>query len=284
MARPTAVIYQQLLAAKNAQSQLNTANSNSQVAKWNLWLWITAICQNLFEQLSDLLVSQIESSIANAIVFTCAWWVTWLKYFQYSAVNPQVIEVGSDGSLSYPVVNPTLNVISQAAVVPVSNRSILIKIATGSPPSQITDSGTLAAINSFISNSMIPGTQYTLIAAAADRLLFYATIYFSGAYSGVIVANVQAAITNYLLAIPFNGTLTLSDIIETILNVPGVNDVVLNNISSRQATQAAPPTPGIQLVTNNDLIVRNYQTYAGYIIPEDTAGYTLVQTLTFIAQ
>src|ERR1700722_14272399 len=101
MARSIPVIYNQLLQAKNAQSNLSQLNSNSQVSIWNLWLWITAVGQNLFEQLCDLFQTNIETLIANAPVFTPQWIAQMCKNFQYSATNPQVVQVNVTDTYPY---------------------------------------------------------------------------------------------------------------------------------------------------------------------------------------
>jgi hypothetical protein len=64
--------------------------------------------------------------------------------------------------------------------------------------------------------------------------------------------------------------------------VDGVNDVVVSKLSARQDTQAIGS--GVDLIVGNDLIVRRYQAYAGYITQETTTNYTFADTLNFIPE
>lgn len=290
MARSIPVIYNQLLAAKNAQSQLNALNSNSQVSIWNLWLWLTAVGQNLFEQLCDLFQTNIETLIANAPVFTLAWIAQMCKNFQYSVSNPQVVQVNVSNtypylSISYPSVNASLQIITQAAAVNNSNNQVIIKVASNSAPLTTPQ---LTALQSYLAIILPPGISYVLISDNADFLLIEAQVFYDAAYSGVIQTNMNAAITNYLGGIPFNGVVTVSALEEAMLAVGGVKDIVLNDVYWRKATDAAPgggPPPTNmpnQLVNGNELLNRNYQTYAGYVVPETTSGYTLNDLISYI--
>src|ERR1700722_15751985 len=113
MARSIPVIYNQLLTVKNSQSSLNSLNSTSQVSTWNLWLWITAAGQSIFEQLCDLFTSNIETQIANAPVFTSQWIVQMCKLFQYSSTSPQTVQLNVSSkypylTIGYPLVNSSL--------------------------------------------------------------------------------------------------------------------------------------------------------------------------------
>lgn len=289
MARSIPVIYNQLLAAKNAQSNLNSLNSNSQVAIWNLWLWIVAVGQNLFEQLCDLFQTNIESLIANAPVFTLQWIAQMCKNFQYSAANPQVVQLNVSNtypylSISYPSVIASLQIVTQAAAVNNSNNQVIIKVASNSTP---LTSPQITALKSYLNITLPPNISYVVISDSPDLLLIQAQVYFDASYSGVIQGNMNTAITNYLAAIPFNGVITVSALEEAMLAVSGVKDVVLNNVYWRKANDPAPsggPPPTNepnQLVNGNQLISRNYQTYAGYVVPETQNGYTLNDLITY---
>ncbi len=134
MARSIPVIYNQLLEQKNSQLPLSDLNSTSQVSKWNLWLWITAAGQNLFEQLCDLFQANMEMQIANAPVFTPQWIVQMCKNFQYSLTTPQILQLNISDSypyltVNYPIIDKSLCPVAQAAVVFNNNGAIIIKVA-----------------------------------------------------------------------------------------------------------------------------------------------------------
>lgn len=292
MARSIPVIYNQLLAAKNAQSNLNALNSNSQVAIWRLILWIVAVGQNLFEQLCDLFQTNMEVLISGAPTLTAQWIVQACKYFQYNISNPQVPLITVTNtypfvSIVYPVVNSLYNVVAQASVTSNTNGQLLIKVA-GAGPAPLDGAPGISgpqcmALQTYLNTVLPPNYRYNLINNNADQILIDAQIFFNAAYSGVIVANVQAAINNYLASIPFNGVFTVSALEEAILAVAGVNDILFANIYWRRATDPVPPASENMLISNQLLISRNYQTYAGYVISEQTSGYTLANTITYTA-
>lgn len=291
MARSIPVIYNQLLQAKNAQSNLSGLNSNSQVSIWNLWLWITAAGQSLFEQLCDLFQSNMETLIVNAPVFSPQWIAQMCKNFQYSASNPQYLQVTVSNTypyvtINYPVVNNTLCPITQAAITTINNRSVLIKVAAGTYPSIAPLDGSpgvtgpiCTALTSYLKILMPPGTQWSILNVNADQVFIQSNVYVNGSYMGTVKANMNTAINNFFAAIPFNGTFEVSQLMEAMLAVQGVTDVILNNVQVRTATTAFGA--GTSLVLNNALVNRNWATFAGYAIPETTAGKTLNDQITY---
>jgi hypothetical protein len=257
MARSIPVIYNQLLQQKQAQSALSSLTSTSQVSLWNLWLWITAVGQNLFEQLCDTFKANIEAQIANAPVFTPQWIVQMCKNFQYSSSIPQIVQLNGSVTypyltINYPVVNTTLCPVTQAAVMATTNQQLLIKVATGSPGSLVpldgapgTSGSIVTALVSYLNEILTPDTHYVIINDIADELLIQAQVYYNASYSGVIQANMVAAINNYLAGIPFDGVFTVSDLENAMLAVAGVTDVVLNNVFWRTDAQGNPTYGGV---------------------------------------
>ena len=301
MARSIPVIYNQLLAAKNVQSgsgqPLNSLNSQSQVSKWNLWLWITAVSQNLFEQLCDLFQANIEAAIASAPVYSPQWIADKLTQFQYSATDPQTVVLDETNfTINYPIINPSYQLISQAGVQINASRSLTLKVAGGNPLTALSlDSDTYDALISYINTWMIPGTQYTLVSLNPDIVYVFAQVYYDASYSGIVQGNMQQAINNFLSAIPFDGTFTVSGLEDTMLKVSGVEDVVLNNVwvqtngeyVDTPLVYPAPADPwpdGTYLVNANVLVDRYWQTFAGYAtsVPNSNTYYSLTQTITYI--
>lgn len=286
MARSIPVIYQQLLAAKNAQANLSALNSNSQVSTWNLWLWIVAVGQNVFEQLCDLFTTNIEAQIINAPVFSPGW-IQWMIFqFQYSVSLPQYRALNlTTFSIAYPAVNASLLAISQASIQVITNRSLYILVASGSPPTQ-TSSAILAALQSDMNEWMIPGTEFILASFNADQIYIQAQVYYDANYSGVIQANMDTAIAAYLAGINFAGVFSVGELYDTMMGVTGVTNVVLNNVYWRKATDpvpsANPPTNENPLVVANTWENSTYQMFAGYAVVEQTAGFTPDDQITYI--
>ena len=82
MARSISVIKNQILTEKAAQSSLNSMNSVSLTAIFNLWAYITAVAINLHEQLTDLKVTAIELLLNNKQVPSDQWLQT--KVFEFN--------------------------------------------------------------------------------------------------------------------------------------------------------------------------------------------------------
>ncbi len=302
MARSIPVIYNQLLQQKAQQSELSDLNSTSQVSKWNLWLWITAAGQNLFEQLCDLFQANLETQIANAPVFTPMWIAQMCKLFQYSSTSPQVVQlIGSQTypylTIQYPVQNSSLCPVTKASVTSTTNQQLLIKVATGIPGSLVpldggpgTTGPIVTALVSYLNEVLTPDTHYVIINNEADQLFIQANVYYNASYSGVIKQNMDTAINNYLASIPFNGVVTVSDLEAAMLAVPGVNDIVLVNLFWREYTQtgltgSVYPNNSFynmqKLVDSQSLVYRNYQTIAGYVVAEQSSGFTIDDSIIY---
>jgi len=293
MARSTAQIQAQILS--NLQTNygqvgqpfyyyFNDANANpitpSQTSIVMILIYILSAAMNLFEQFNDLFLSNVETQVTNAPVFSAPWYQNQLLNFQYSSSSPQLVSQNpSTFAVFYAVVNAALRIITQAAVIPTNNRTINIKVASNSAP---LSSPQITAVKSFLTAIGIPGTQFNIISENADQLFTQATVYYDATYSGVISANLLAAYDAFLAAIPFNGTFEVSQLQEALMAVPGVKDVVFNTL------KAIPPigSPVYLYETiggNPTLLNRNWATVAGYIIDDTTIGQDFVSNLTLVA-
>lgn len=283
MARSISVIQNQILANIAADSILGPLlTSPSSVALFNLFSYIVATSEATEEQLYDAFVTQIEAQIAQAAPMTPQWIQHQVLTWQYSSTTPQIIQLNTETFAPYwPVVNPSLYLVTRCAVIPGVFGQVLIKVAKGSTPTQLV-SGELNALQSFVNTIGAAGIIYNAVSYAADLLSTAVTVYYQGSYASVIQANLLAAYNAYLASIPFNGTVTVSGIETALLGVTGVNDVVLNDISARPATTAFGS--GVPLVTNNQWVLRQWPTMAGYIQDEVTTGQDFISLLTLQSQ
>lgn len=242
-----------------------------------------AIAQALFEQLNDLAITEMEAIQALSAAATPLWIQNKMFKFQYSAVNPQVLQIINDVP-AYAEVDETLQIIKGCSVTTTVVNSVIIKTAKGSPLEALGVSE-LAAAQDYIDQLGTAGINYTVLSLDSDKLYVEAEVFFQGLYSAVIQTTVIAALDSYLENLStnnFNGYVYALDIERVIRAVEGVNDVVVNRVSGRYDAQTV--LTGIDLVLGNELINRRYLTGAGYIIQEDTAGYTFADTLTFTAE
>lgn len=247
-----------------------------------------------FEQVYDAYTSDIELAIASAAPQTPQWIQAQMLQFQFDPANPQIPQIGANSVIAYPKVIAADQVIKFCSVRPGPLGTTLVKVAAnnnGLPADLDTTVGTgaLHAANSYVKILTDGSIAVNVVSGNADILYCFATIWYQGAYSAIIQANVIAAITAYLNGIPFNGFVTLSDLEAAIKAVPGINDIVFTNVQAGVSGTAYGS--GYVLVVGVDgvaptgnIVQRNYSTQAGYITSPTSGGQQLANTLTFIAQ
>ena len=256
---------------------LNFVSNTSKRAIWRQWTFSTAAAIALSEQKIDVLQAQIEAIIARAPSATPNFIQDKvLNYFQYDPNVPQVVKI-VDLIPQYPIEDASLRIITRCSVITASSYLVNVKVAKQNPPVQLSASEK-SSLETFLNTIGIAGVQYLVVNLPSDKIYIEGTIKAFGSYSAVIETNVIAAINNYLASIPFNGILKVIDIEKTIRNVEGVDDVILKNVRVR--IDGTPLTGATYLINNFTLVQSFYQTVAGYIVEETTAGNTFLDKLT----
>jgi hypothetical protein len=279
MARTVAQIKQQMLDAKNADPTLSQLTSTSQTAKWNLYYFIVASCIAVFEQLQDLFKVDLETIAASAAPSTPQWTRNKVLKFQ----TGDVAELNTTTfTIEYPTINTANQILTRCAVVTAPNRTVLIKVAKSDPPEPVTV-GELAELQTYVETFNPAGIAFTLINEDSDKMEVVASIYYNGQYTAVIETNVNAALNNYMANLPFNGRITTQAVVDAIQSAEGVITASLTRILVRRDTVAyGAGVTLFNLATGVDSV--NYDTYAGYVVEEDTASHTFADTLTYIVQ
>lgn len=281
MARSIATIVALLDAEQAAQTGLSGLNSPSTTAIFKLWKYIVATQMFLQETLWDIYKAALELTISKAAVGTSAWLQDKVLKFQYDATTPQVLSVGSDFSVNYTTVDTTKQIITRAAVNRTAQRTVLVKVAKSDPPVALSGPE-LSSLNGYLDDICFAGVNYVATSLVSDKLYLKANVYYDGQYSSTISDAVISAVNVYLAALPFDGKIKLSAIVDSIQTVTGVNDVVLEDVAVRaDATAFASKT---YMVQGNTTLIPLYQLAAGYIIEETTASNTFTDTLTFTPQ
>jgi len=258
-----------------------TANT-SRRAKWKLWVDIIAFCIAIFEQLTDIFLAKNEAIVARSRPSNAAYIQDAMFKFQYDATTPQILQL-VDLSPQYPVVDATKRIITACAVKTIVSSRVSVKCAKGSPLTALTTTEQNAAA-AYLNVIGVEGVYYDLVSLDPNRLYIAADIYFDGQYASVIKQNVVTSITSYLQQLSvtsFAGSIQMSDLEGVIRRTIGVNDVVMNVVVARAATTAF--ISGVALILNSAVRYRTYNPEAGYMIPEDTAGLTLLDSLNFVA-
>lgn len=280
MAQTTAYWQNKMLAQIAADPVLSTMNSVSAVAIFRLLTFVVATCINLFEQILDIFKIEVETIASEAVPGTESWVQNEIFKFQYDAATPQIVQLVNFVP-SYAVVDPTLQIITRCSVKTLPNKVVAVKVAKGTTPGALT-TPELNALKSYLNEISFAGVQYSTISAVADKLFLAADIYYNGSYAAVISTDVIAAINAFLASLDFDGTIRVSKLVDAIQAVPGVTDVVINDLAMRaDATAFSSKT---YLVQGYDALLNKYPTAAGYIVEETTAGETFLDKLTFIVE
>lgn len=280
MARTIDQIQNSIIAEKEATSELSALTSQSRRSEWRLWTRVIATVQAYSEQLFDVFKTQIETLLAKGAPSTPLWIQDQVFKFQYDATNPQVL-VMDNYAPTYTTIDEDLRIVTRCSVKTDFSNTVNVKVAKSDIPEPL-DSSEKSALQDYVTMIGTAGITYLVISSDSDKLYVEADVYYRGQYSAVILDSVQTAITNFLSNIPFDGKLLVSDLEIAIKSVAGVKDVVFKNVYGRKDTTLF--ASATKLIENNCVILRGWDTIAGYIVPETTSGQTLNDSLTFISQ
>jgi hypothetical protein len=238
--------------------------------------------QAIEEQLYDDFQSRIESAISIAAPQTAQWIRDrMINLFEYDATSTPIVKLKIPELYPYyPSPVPAFRLIKYCSVTSGIYGTVDIKIAGDSGSPMMLSSPIVSAAQSFVNIITQDGINYNVASYDTDYLYCGATIYYTGIYSAVISTNVKAAISLYLKSIPFDGQVSLDDLLIAIKSVTGVVRIIFNNVYARRNTVSFGS--GINMVSSNSWINDIYQTYAGYISPEIVPN-DLDTSLTFIA-
>ena len=248
-----------------------------------LTCFVVATAMALWEQLADVSIAEMSAIRDSTAASTKKWLQYKMFQFQYSATDPQNLQI-INGVPAYPTTNTALQIIKGCSVNTTSNNNVIIKVAKSNPLTALSTSEKSAA-QGYINQIGTAGIVYQVVSLPADKLIIFADIYYNGTYSAVIQQAVIDALNTFLTTLAqekFDGFLYALDIERTIRGVEGVNDVVVSDLEARQDSQALGF--GIVLISSNDLLIRRYQAYAGYIVQETFTNFTFADTLTFIPE
>lgn len=287
MARSISEIYNQMITAKEADSNLTSLDSTSQTAIWRLFFYISAVSISFLEQILDLFKVEIEAKLLNKVSGTTPWIRENILLFQYSSTVPQIVEIDSDWNISYPTPDTSLQIVTQAAIEVQSNNIVKIKVAKSTVPEPL-ETAELVALNQYLTEIMPAGIAFRTISVASDKIYFNGTVYYNGLYSSTIQASVEAAITDYLNNLPFGGKYVHSELEHAIISVAGVRDVYMRRVQARRDETTFDVTGNTPIYilegTGDDLNNRYYYSYAGYLVPEDTTNWTMSDSIRYVVQ
>jgi hypothetical protein len=282
MARQISVIKQQMVDLKETLSVLDDLTSNSEVSIWGNLFFVCAVQVSVLEQLIDQYISSIETIINAQAIGSTPWLRAKILEFQYGdyvELNTTTFEI------AYPEVDEALKIITRCSVKETGNLIVQAKVAKSDPPVALSG-GEITSLEDYIRVIHPSGTQINVVSLTSDKLYVLGTVYYSGQYSSVIQTNVEAALTSYMQGLStaenFDGIVRVVEIVDAIQAVEGVTDVNIIEVGGRaDATVFSGRTVIYKLSTGVNL--REYSTYAGYIVEETTSGSTFADSLTYTA-
>lgn len=236
MARNTEEIFNEIVAAKDANLALGSLNSNSAVAIWRLWAYITAAAIHVLEVLFDLFKADVQQMIDEKTPASIFWYRQ--KALEFKHGVPLMIE---NGKPFYPPFGPA-PLLAQCSVREAEN-GLVIKIAKE-------NAGDLSPVSNDQLNAFIAymnavkyaGTPIRYINSDAVRLYISLDVYYDPLllYSNgeAIIENnfpVTENIEDYLRKLSFDGRITRNELLSAIRNATGVRDAAILELLQQTA-------------------------------------------------
>lgn len=248
----------QSAAQDNATQLLSQLSSNSRVAIWRLWAYMTAVAIFALEGLFDLFTAEVTTIANNGIPGTAAWFVDRAKKWQY---GHDLVVV--DFVPQYVTPSPTDQIITQAAAQE-SGGVLFLKVAKQNNTTQQLEglsNDELEAFKVYVSKIKFAGTRLSVSSFNADKLLLNTHIYYNGLLDRATVeAAALQSIENYLASLPFDGKVNVQALTDAIQATEGVQDIKWANITAQSSVST---TTVFDLSTG--ISHRAYTTAAGYI-------------------
>lgn len=279
-------IFVQMVTEKNTQPHINSLlptiddeqtlladlNSPSKVADWRLLFYLVAVAIWILENFFALFMKDVENIAANSRPGTALWYQQESFKFQfgYSLVYDTALL-----KYVYAVDDPNARIVARCAVVE-SGNYVRIKVAK-LVANVVTPFSTpeLAAFDAYIDDIKFAGTDTVTYSQFPDLLKLALKVYYNPlviAANGSLLSTpavfpVEDAINNFITNLPFNGVLELSELVDAIQAVPGVEDVILLTAEAKYALLAYAA------------IVERYIADAGYLVIDPV--YPLNTQLTY---
>ncbi len=286
MAKSIQQYYDELIAEKQSFSSLNgltpvsetnqqllqDLSSTSKVSVWRLMMWIFAFGSWVIDSLFDRHKAEVNEIVANAIPGTAKWLRAEIFKFQYGDSLQWI-----DNKYQYAVIDATKQIVKYCAVIEVGGQ-VRIKVAkdNNGQPTPLT-SAELTALTDYVNQIKFAGTNSAVTSNAADKLKLALKIYYDPQVlnpDGTLISDgttkpVENAVNDYLNNLPFNGTLYVNRLTDTIQAAQGVEEPYITTIEATYGNLPYQP------------VTESYQADAGYIVIDP--NYPLSNNITYIA-
>jgi len=291
MARTIAEIQAEMVAAKEASSNLSGLTSTSQTAVWNLLFYICAVAIKFIEDLYDVFSDQIEDRKLEIPTGVLKWYASETLVYQFgdsleftnsfvNALGETVVLIGN--AVTYNPINPD-NYVVDLAAADIVNGVVIIKAAKlVSGTAEPLSGAELSGLDQYWTQKRFAGTSISIVSQDPDQLKAYYLITYDSQLlspTGEDLSNsgvfpVEDAINTFLQSYSdenFAGTMQVMKLTDAIQSAKGVLNAVATEIEAR-------PTAG----TYTDVLAIAQQVYtaqAGYM--EIDPAFPLSTTLTY---
>ncbi|WP_025143047.1 hypothetical protein [Pedobacter jeongneungensis] len=284
MARSIEQIQNEIISAKESNSDLAELTSTSKTAVWRLITFVIAFSIYALEKLFDIHKAETDDKIALLKPHTARWYRQKALAFQYG--YPLVTDSDVYDNTNVSEEQLTLSkIVKYSAVTESKEGVVIVKIATenGGILSPISDVQK-ESFKAYIAEIKDAGVNINTINFLPDKLYLNMKVYYDplvlDAWGNSIISGgkpVEEAIKQYLKELPFNGELVLAHLVDRLQEVEGVLIPQIDSAESswindenNSTTYAAPeaidvkkiPVSGYFEVVNFDLI--KYVVYDRY--------------------
>lgn len=233
MSRTIKSIYEEAVRERNKRLELQEFSSSSRVSVLNAITWVVATIIHSFEILLDVFAVDISNTINNRINGTPVFYVNALYQYQ----KGDTLSISDDGlRFGYANIDETKRIITQVAYSESSDdnnldNKLILKIATGSKGElQAITPADLVQINAYLNKIAFAGTRLEVISQEGDVLIPRITIFHDGAIQeSELLDSIEAKLNDYIISIPFDASVYVSEIISAIKNIEHVTDAYIDN-------------------------------------------------------
>lgn len=233
MSRTIKSIYEEAVRERDKRLELQEFNSNSRVSILNAITWVVAAIIYSFETILDVFAVDISNTINNRINGTPVFYVNALYQYQ----KGDTLSISDDGlRFGYANIDETKRIITQVAYSESSDdnnldNKLILKIATGSKGElQAITPADLVQINAYLNKIAFAGTRLEVISQEGDVLIPRITIFHDGAIQeSELLDSIEAKLNDYIISIPFDASVYVSEIISAIKNIEHVTDAYIDN-------------------------------------------------------
>ncbi|RHH14333.1 hypothetical protein DW228_05920 [Bacteroides fragilis] len=232
MSRTIKEIYAEALKERAKRMELSEFDSDSKLSVMNGLTWVTAAIVHSFETILDVFAVDISNVINSRVNGTPTYYANALLQYQ----KGDTLTVREDGlAFGYADIDETKRIITQVSYTESSDdrnldSKLILKVATG-------ENGNLTAISqeelvpiiSYINKIKFAGTRVEVISHDGDVLVPRLTVYYDGAIpESDVYTNIEEKLKEYIMNIPFDSSIYVSKVIESIRSAGHVTDVYID--------------------------------------------------------